>query len=406
MSGDETQEQKQAEPLVAKAPTTGLSPLWTTVILSALVVAFVAAIMVILAAENAQRLSKEVLAQSKTLQTLQDNQQRLDGQLSQHQQSLHAAMASLEQLRLATDKDHAGSVLVEVDYLVRLAQYNAQYVGDAKIALALLETAEQRVSSLSSPQLADVRAALVGDITTLKGVKPVDAEGLMLRLNALSDSIVELPIVMQVMPEKATESAEGAAAPLAANNWKEKLLSSAESLKKVVVIRHLAEPVMPLIAPDQHSNLVGNIQLKLSLAQWALVHREPKIYNVAIMQAKEWVQRYFQANDMTHAVIAGLDELAKVDIKPVLPDLAPTVVVTNNAMEAHQHTVAPAAAVGVPSSEQSAVPEGSSGAVVPGRSKSGSAGSATPGSSVGPPAPGTPPKVKPENSPEPEVISS
>ena len=240
MAEIESQEPKLVATQTAKTasqPSSGLSGAWRILILMSLVTAVVAATLVVVDAENYQRIRQEMAVQQSNVQKLQASAQQVDAQLIQQQLSSQNLLASLEQLRLSTNKDPISPVLVEVDYLARLAHYNAQYSGDTKTVLALLEAAERRVSSLSSPQLADVRGALVSSITALKGVKAVDIEGVMLRLNALSSTVADLPVVRQAtLTPVASKVDETTTTPEVARTWKEKLQSSLALMKNVVVL--------------------------------------------------------------------------------------------------------------------------------------------------------------------------
>lgn len=438
MSDVESQDQKQLEQGEEKKSsprTPGHASLWMATTI-ALVIALIAAIMVVVGAQNDQRIGRDVAAQGKDWQKIQQRQQQFDEQLAQQQQSLHGVMASVEQQHLSGNKDQTGAVLAEVNYLVRLAYYNAQYQGDPKIVLALLETAERRLSALASPQWVEVRTALVNDITAIKGVKAVDIEGVSLRLNALSDAIAELT-VMEPVALTSTKTVEETQASTAGNTWKDKLFSSLDALKKVVVVRHLAEPIQPLIAPDQQANLVNNIQSKLMLAQWALLHRTPKIYSASLSQAKVWLGRYFMGSEAMRGVVTGLDELEKIDINPALPDLSATVGIIDRAMQTHQASegaTLPSNAVPPGNSPSSGNPSGGSSS--PSDASSSPSNTPSPGSPSSPsdapssgsspssntpssepqpapvlvpssaPSPATPPKAKLEQSAEPLVISS
>ncbi len=412
MSDVEMQEQKEVEPTEDKSSSScssGTTLLWMVAV-AALVVAVGSAVLLVRSTQNEQRVSREVVAQNALWLKAQENQQHMAEQFAQQQSSLQNLLVTVEQQRLASNKDQTGAVLAEVNYLVRLADYNARYRGDAKVVLAMLETAEQRMSTLTTPISAEVRAALVADITTLKAVPSVDVEGIMLRLNALSDVVAELSIIVPG-PSTTNQSAE-LLSSAGANGWRDKLYSILESLKKVVVVRHLSEPVKPLLAPEQQSHLVANIQAKLSLAQWALLHHAAKTYTAAITQAEEWVGHYFTESDAARAVIIGLKELEKIDIKPAMPDLSATISLLDRVIQNHKpyetgQMSGEAAGAITPSSPaqrspQSATPEAATSPPQPSQTPVPSQ-SLTPGLS---PAPATPPRLKPRNPAEPEVISS
>ncbi len=399
MSEIETQGQKKKDVVVAKVP----SPLWKIMSVVALAIAVISATMIIISAQNNQRILKQLMSQQDNMQKLQSNTQILSAQVSQQQVAIQNAISGLDQLRTSNAQDPVSPVLVEVDYLVRLANYNAQYVGDSKIVLTMLETAEQRISGLSSPQLTNIRRALVSSITAIKGIKPLDTEGVLLRLNALSDTVNSL----QVVPEAKINATTNLAASTVNNQlnqtWKEKLFSSLLELKKVVVVQRLNEPVQPLISPEQHSNLVGNIQLKLGLAQWAVLHREPKVFSDALNQVKDWVGRYFVTNDMTNAVITGLTELGRLDIKPSLPDLSDTVALVDQELQSRQAQFSKSSHSDNASAPENSKESNSTDAPESNAPKEKSSNTQAPSTE---PTPAAPLKSKPQNPSEPEVISS
>ena len=104
-----------------------------------------------------------------------------------------------------------------------------------------------------------------------------------------------------------------------------RLESVGHALKEVVVVRHIEQPVAPLLPPQQQVYLTQNIQLQLSCAQWALLHQQQQVYQQCLAQANGWIAQYFvQSAPATQSVLAALTELRKVDAKPALPDLSQT----------------------------------------------------------------------------------
>lgn len=398
MSETETQGQKRKDVVVAK----GSSPLWKIMSIIALAIAVISAVMMIVSTENNQQIQNQLTLQGENVQRMQASAQAMSVQVAQQQVAMQNTISGLDQLRMSNAQDPVTPVLVEVDYLLKLANYNAQYVGDIKTVLALLEIAEQRISGLSSPQLVNVRRALVANITALKGIKPLDVEGILLRLNALSDAIISLPVLPEAKVSAVTNSVN---APDSQTNqtWQDKLYDSLSELKKVIVVQRLNEPVQPLLSPEQHSNLVGNIQLKLEMAQWAVLHREPKVYSDALNHAKDWVGHYFAVNDMASAVITGLAELATVDVKPSLPDLSGTLALVDQEIKTRREQLSkrsPDENIAIPSTSAESVPSSAPTTNEP-KEKSPEIQTPTAG-----PAPAAPLKVKPQNQSEPEVISS
>lgn len=237
-----------------------------------------------------------------------------------HQQHQIAAMQSaLESLTLPAEK--RSRVLAQAEYLTRLANFSLSFERNVPVVVNLLKTADQQLSSLADPTLTSVRQSLANDIEALQAVPKVDLAGLIMRINAISQQINQLPIIPSqlkkpIMPAITTP-------PPPESFWKRGLEATGRALKNVVVVRHLEQPVEPLLPPELQTYLILNIQLKLSQAQWAALHQQPEIYQQSLQQAILWIRQYFVQNDnLTQNVLENLAELQKVNIKPPVPDIS------------------------------------------------------------------------------------
>jgi uroporphyrin-3 C-methyltransferase len=131
--------------------------------------------------------------------------------LNQQEQAL---AASQKQFQSLLDEQNAqkqgGYVLLEVKYLVRLAEFHLMFENNALLARQLLETADQRVATDKTSALWPLRQAFAQDIAMLDATPTVDLPGLVARLQTVSQQAEELPQTPITLAEKEVASAQTA----------------------------------------------------------------------------------------------------------------------------------------------------------------------------------------------------
>ena len=65
---------------------------------------------------------------------------------------------------------------------------------DSTVALRLLQVAGQRAQGLDNPSFRELRQAVANGVSALQAVPNVDIERIIVRLNALSQTLGELPL--------------------------------------------------------------------------------------------------------------------------------------------------------------------------------------------------------------------
>lgn len=252
--------------------------------------------------------------QQATTQELQTTINDLQSQVNQQQ----ALLANLQQLSNGNKPSWRFS---EAKYLVQLAYYHLTFTHDVRSALALLQTAEQRIASINDPTLVPIQQDIENSIVALQGVPQVDLAHLLTRITALQTQAPQLPAIGLPSFKSVEESEEQAddQSPL-----RQAIHQSWVTLQKIVVIRHQDTPISPLLSPEQQAYLQQNLQLILQQAQWAALRGQEDVYQSSLQHAQEWVDRYFAKNlPATQAFVQDLNTLQKVNVQPPLPDLAP-----------------------------------------------------------------------------------
>jgi uroporphyrin-3 C-methyltransferase len=254
------------------------------------------------------------------INTLHQRISHLDKEVFQQDQDIATTQSAVQSLTQPQEK--RARALSEAEYLVKLAGLDLDFEGNIPLAIHLLKTADQQLADLNDPTLNNVRQALLEDITSLEGAPTLDLSGLILKINAISQEVNQLPLIAQTIKPTAKTPATSTESVAQQAMWRRGLDSVGSAFKDMVIVRRIDRPVEPLLLPEQRTYLLLNIQLKLSQAQWAVLHQQPEIYRQNLQQARVWIQQYFvQNSSMTQNVIDGLNDLEKINVKPTLPDL-------------------------------------------------------------------------------------
>lgn len=244
----------------------------------------------------------------------------LRNQSISQQRIIESTQTTLQNLTQPQEK--RARALSEAEYLVKLASLNLDFEGNIPLVINLLNTADQQLAALNDPTLLRVRQTLTNNISSLEAVPKLDVAGLILKINAISQQIPQLPIVPTQLTKPISDQS---ASTVATQNssWKRSIDAVGRALTNVVVVRHLDQPVQPLLPPQQQAYLILNIQLKLSQAQWAVLHQQPEIYQQSLQQANVWIKQYFlQKESITQSVMQQIADLQTVQVKPTLPSIS------------------------------------------------------------------------------------
>ncbi len=256
--------------------------------------------------------------------TVADIQQAVQKQ----QNILQQQQAFIQKAQQQEGQKKRSWILAEVEYLVRLANFNLVFAGSPQVAEKLLITADKRVANLHDPSLVSVRQGLAQDLTQLRALPDLDLEGLLLQIDALSNQIQALPIVTatsEQQPKDKQHSKKKHHHHHHIDNWKKGLKESWNKLKNIVVVQYHNKPVGPFLSPQGRAYLDQHLQLLLAQAQWAALHKKNALYHESLEQAISWVNNaYVSTSSKTQAMVSALQKMAQVNVDPPLPDLSKT----------------------------------------------------------------------------------
>ncbi len=294
-------------------------------------------------AANMQNLVDKLTALQQQSQT--DNQalvQRLtefDSALNAiHQQqtiNIEELNEQREQLASLTSSDVNIWMISQADFLVKLAERKLWNDQDVISAGALLKSADSSLASMNDAGVIEARRALESDISNLAAINQVDFNGIILKLNKLSNTIDSLPLIDHKSSQKITEAGGNNELSSSLGEWRQNLLKSwRHFMEDFITIRRRDDNVRSLLSPDQGVYLRENIRSQLLIAAQAVPRHQNEIYKQSIKIASAWASDWFDiSNPAVKVWLAELDTLSKENISIDIPSALKSQPLLNKLME-------------------------------------------------------------------------
>lgn len=287
-------------------------------------------------------------AVQQSLQSLQQSTNRLEdlysdsgSQQGQRIQALEDKLAAQREL-IATQQrqiDHtarelleAGNrtrtdwLLAEAEYLLRIANQRLLIEKDIRGALSALEAADDVLTESDDIGVYPVRQQLAREVLALKGISGVDRTGLYLTLEAAISSVHELTdqaLISERAPGFITPEDNAQTDDEIRNIFLRAWDKFKATIKQVIVVRRMDEPVKPLLSPDQSAYARLNLQLMLEEAEMAVLRGNQPLFERALAKARGTVDNWYDnTNPKVSALSETLTGLASRNVDPELPDIS------------------------------------------------------------------------------------
>ncbi|EOL9010397.1 uroporphyrinogen-III C-methyltransferase [Cronobacter sakazakii] len=211
--------------------------------------------------------------------------------------------------------------LAQADFLVKLAGRKLWSDQDATTAAALLKSADASLADMNDPSLITARRALTDDIAALASVTQVDYDGIILKLNQLSNQVDNLRLADNDSDDAPMDS-DGSELSSSLSEWRQNLVKSWHNfMDSFITIRRRDETAVPLLAPNQDIYLRENIRSRLLVAAQAVPRHQDEIYKQSLDNVSTWVRAYYDTSDAgTKAFLESIDNLAQQNISMDLPE--------------------------------------------------------------------------------------
>lgn len=276
-----------------------------------------------------EALSEQLDALQKTQQ--QDKQQIADllAQQQKNRQEADRQQASFgRQLNELQDKvasisgsDAKTWLLAQADYLVKLAGRKLWSDQDVTTAAALLKSADASLADMNDPSLIDVRRALNEDVGSLSAVAQVDFDGIILKLNQLSNQVDNLRLADNDTDDSPMDN-DSSSLSSSLTEWRQNLTKSWHNfMDDFITIRRRDSSAEPLLAPNQDVYLRENIRSRLLIAAQAVPRHQDEVYKQSLESVSTWVRAYFDTSDpSTKAFLEELDNLSQQSVSMDVPE--------------------------------------------------------------------------------------
>lgn len=260
------------------------------------------------------------------ISALQNNISQLQASVSANSQKITATETQTQTVQdmaqQALDlgnRRQSGWMLAEADYLMRIASQRLQISRDINGAIAALQGADQGLHESADLSLFPVRQQLAKELTALKSLQQVDIDGLVLKLDQMSDLVINLPFksvdqdIKQQLPDSAEPETTG-------EGISDKIIGT---IKAIGDIKIHQRGVSPAITHQQHLRNEHLFLTHMASARLAALRFDTKQFLYDINMAQQTLNTDYDVTD--NRVAQMLKELAgfsTLDLSPVLPDIS------------------------------------------------------------------------------------
>lgn len=264
-------------------------------------------------AQESQKVELEGVIKQQATQLDQANRQQaeLSRQLDEVQQKVATISGS----------DAKTWLLAQADFLVKLAGRKLWSDQDVTTAAALLKSADASLADMNDPSLIAARRAITDDIASLSAVSQVDYDGIILKVNQLSNQIDNLRLADNDN-DGSPMDADSPELSSSISEWRINLQKSWQNfMDSFITVRRRDDTAVPLLAPNQDVYLRENIRSRLLVAAQAVPRHQEETYRQALDNVSTWVRAYYDTDDATtKAFLEEVDKLSQQNITMDVPE--------------------------------------------------------------------------------------
>ncbi len=254
-----------------------------------------------------------------------DQVKALQAQIAEQGAQISSNQSSIEQLTSSQSSAQTDGSLVMAGNLVSLANFSLSIEHNVPATIRLLKQAELYLNQDNGKLTLALKASIANDISQLNAVSRPDVARLYLSLMRLRDEVKTLPIVDKYTKPLQEENQQKPA--ITDSSWHHAWHNTLEQLKSLVIIRHRDQVIKPIMTVKEQQIVIYSLRMLFLQAQWALLNHEQQIYVASLQEIQQLIKESFlQTSAETAKVLKEVDQVAKVNIAPVLPDISKTLV--------------------------------------------------------------------------------
>ncbi len=288
-------------------------------------------------------------------------------QANRQQETLAKQLDEVQQ-KVATisGSDAKTWLLAQADFLVKLAGRKLWSDQDVTTAAALLKSADASLADMNDPSLITVRRAITDDIASLSAVSQVDYDGIILKLNQLSNQVDNLRLADNDSDGSPMDS-DGEELSSSISEWRINLQKSWQNfMDNFITIRRRDDTAVPLLAPNQDIYLRENIRSRLLVAAQAVPRHQQETYRQALENVSTWVRAYYDTDDATtKAFLDEVDQLSQQNISMDLPETLQSQAMLEKLMQTRVRNLLAQPAAGTTEAKPAPAPQADTPAAAP-----------------------------------------
>jgi|GEM_PF-1209303 len=284
--------------------------------------------------------------EAKTAKSLSNNEQALQEMARlQHQtrQFADTVASQVEQVTFlqakmqqsATPASAAEWQIAEVEFLLKLASRQLHLAKDVRTAMTALKEADVLLAKVGSVNYLPVRQQIARDVSSLDAVPVPDLVGVSQRINAMMLGLKPLPALTATPEaEASTSAAEDATAGIEGNSlWADYKRKALDTLNDAVVIRQYDKPLQMQLDADARLHLFQLLQLRLENLRLLVLQEDATGFAAQLNLIRETLNSYYPP-DQAKPLLAELDDIGKVELQPVIPDISASLKQLDSARQA------------------------------------------------------------------------
>jgi len=243
---------------------------------------------------------------------------RIERQLEELPARMTRVEMTLDKIPGIAEQARSAWLLAEAEYFLRVAHAQLDLVGNADVSLRALDLADAKLKDLGDPGLTRVRAKLSDERTALKAVPRPDAEGIVLELGSLAQTLDTLPLSRTAPGRFVRETTPGDE-----TGWRRAWRVIVDALAGIISVRRNDETVTPLMSATEEAMLIRSLDVELQIARLAVIRNQGTLYRTSLQAVGNRLAQYFDTDaTAVRAAQETVGRLAAADLPGELPDIS------------------------------------------------------------------------------------
>jgi uncharacterized protein HemX len=243
---------------------------------------------------------------------------RIERQLEELPARMTRIEGTLDKIPGVDEGARSAWLLAEAEYFLRIANAQLILAGNVEVSLRALELADAKIKDIGDPGLTRVRAKISDERTALKAVPQPDAEGIVLELGSLAQSLHTLPLSRKSPDNFSVETNKGTE-----TGWQRAWRVIVDALSSIISVRRSDETITPLMSAAEENLLIRSLDLELQIARLAVIRNEGNLYRQSLQIVEERFTQYFDIDaESVRNTQATINRLANAKLPEELPDIS------------------------------------------------------------------------------------